>query len=46
MFKIRLKDKVVVITGAYSGMGKAMLESFIKEGAKVVAVARREVLIK
>ena len=28
MFKIRLKDKVVVITGAYSGMGKAMVESF------------------
>lgn len=28
MFKIRLKDKVVVITGAYSDMGKAMVESF------------------
>lgn len=28
MFKMRLKDKVVVITGAYSDMGKAMVESF------------------
>ena len=25
---MRLKDKVVVITGAYSDMGKAMVESF------------------
>lgn len=43
---MRLKDKVVVITGASSGMGKAMVVSFIKEGAKVVAVARREERLK
>ncbi|ULG72142.1 glucose 1-dehydrogenase [Macrococcus brunensis] len=31
-----LKDKVVVITGASSGIGKAMAEEFGKNGAKVV----------
>lgn len=33
---MRLKDKVAVITGAGSGMGKAMAEMFAAEGAKVV----------
>jgi NAD(P)-dependent dehydrogenase (short-subunit alcohol dehydrogenase family) len=32
----RLQDKVCVITGAGSGMGKAMAETFAREGAKVV----------
>lgn len=31
-----LKDKVVVITGASSGIGKAMAEKFGTEGCKVV----------
>ncbi|WP_447407879.1 SDR family NAD(P)-dependent oxidoreductase, partial [Staphylococcus aureus] len=31
-----LKDKVVVITGASSGIGKAMAEQFGAEGCKVV----------
>ena len=39
---MRLKDKVVVITGASYGMGKSIVELFAKEGAKVVAVARRK----
>jgi NAD(P)-dependent dehydrogenase (short-subunit alcohol dehydrogenase family) len=33
---MRLKNKVAVITGAGSGMGKAMAEMFSAEGAKVV----------
>jgi NAD(P)-dependent dehydrogenase (short-subunit alcohol dehydrogenase family) len=33
---MRLKSKVAVITGAGSGMGKAMAEMFAAEGAKVV----------
>ena len=34
--------KSVVVTGASSGMGKAIVELFVKEGASVVAVARRK----
>ena len=39
---MRLEGKAVVVTGASSGMGKAIVELFVKEGAKVVAVARRK----
>lgn len=34
---MRLQDKVVVVTGAASGMGLAMAHLFTREGAKVVA---------
>ena len=34
---MRLKDKVAIITGAASGMGRAMAERFVAEGARVVA---------
>jgi NAD(P)-dependent dehydrogenase (short-subunit alcohol dehydrogenase family) len=34
---MRLQDKVAVITGAGSGMGRAMANLFAKEGAKIVA---------
>src|SRR5262245_31565699 len=33
---MRLKNKVAVITGAGSGMGKSMAEMFVAEGARVV----------
>lgn len=35
-----LKDKVTLITGAGSGMGLALVERFLAEGARVVAVDR------
>ena len=34
---MKLKDKVAVITGSASGMGKAITKLYAKEGAKVVA---------
>ena len=38
---MRLENKVVVVTGASSGVGREIALRFAKEGAKVVAVARR-----
>ncbi len=35
-------NKVIVVTGASSGMGREISLQFAKEGAKVIAVARRE----
>lgn len=35
---MRLKNKVAVITGAARGLGQAMAELFVREGAKVIAV--------
>ena len=39
---MRLENKVIVITGASAGMGRSMALAFAREGAKVVAVARRK----
>lgn len=39
---MRLENKAIVVTGASSGMGKVIVETFVKEGASVIAVARRK----
>jgi NAD(P)-dependent dehydrogenase (short-subunit alcohol dehydrogenase family) len=39
---VRLKDKVCIITGATSGIGKRTAEVFAAEGAKLVIAGRRE----
>lgn len=39
---MELVGKTVVVTGASSGMGKAIVERFAREGANIVAVARRK----
>lgn len=39
---MRLENKVAVVTGASSGVGRDIALLFAKEGAKVVAVARRK----
>jgi NAD(P)-dependent dehydrogenase (short-subunit alcohol dehydrogenase family) len=39
---LKLKDKICIVTGATSGMGKAIAERFHKEGAKLVLSGRNE----
>lgn len=44
---MRLKDKIAIVTGASSDIGKGIVKRFIEEGAKVVLIARNlEVLEK
>lgn len=39
---MKLEGKIAIVTGASSGMGYAIAQLFAKEGAKVIAVARRK----
>lgn len=39
---MRLKNKIVIITGASSGIGRSSALLFAKEGASVIATARRK----
>ena len=42
----RLAGKVAIITGASSGLGPVMGAMFVREGARVLLVARREDLVR
>jgi len=39
---MNLKDKIIVITGAASGIGRAMAQRFAAEGAKLIVCADRD----
>ena len=40
-----LKDKVILVTGGGSGLGKSMVEYFLELGANVIITSRREELL-
>ena len=39
---MRLRDKVAIVTGSTSGIGRATAERFVAEGARVTVTGRRE----
>ena len=42
---MKFKDKIVIVTGASSGIGESIAEAFATEGANVITVARRSNLL-
>jgi NAD(P)-dependent dehydrogenase (short-subunit alcohol dehydrogenase family) len=42
----RLKNKIAVITGAGTGIGRAVALAFVREGAKIALVGRRKDLLE
>jgi len=43
---MRLRNKLAIITAAASGMGKAGVELFLKEGARVAAIDINEAALR
>ena len=41
-----IKDKLFIVTGATSGLGKGVANALLKEGAKIIAVARNNDKLK
>ena len=39
---MRLKDKVAIVTGAAKGLGRVFAIGLAKEGAKIMAVTRKD----
>jgi len=42
----RWRDRVAIVTGASSGIGKAIAIALLKSGMVVIGIARREDLLK
>lgn len=40
LWRMRLHDLTIVVTGASSGLGRAMASAFVEEGANVVCASR------
>ncbi|MEE2956223.1 MAG: SDR family NAD(P)-dependent oxidoreductase [Pseudomonadota bacterium] len=39
---LRLNEKIIIVTGAVGGLGQAMIEGLLMEGATILAVDQNE----